>query len=211
MDKVWRLSYLSGFLFVPLILLCPLPSLAASGEEVRDWPCRSPLRERAPAEEIWGGPLPAPLPTQWRRDPTIRSVVEYAANPENRPDQGVRRIARFAETPAADRSAALLAVYAGLLEETDVLRGFLIEGIRQYVLRAKILQESVRRHAAALAALPEDGGASGSPKRHGLERARLTDARQLDDAMEEAEFLCLRYAYLDKKLRLLTEAIRETN
>jgi hypothetical protein len=30
----------------------------------------------------------------------------------------------------------------------------------------------------------------------------------MDDAIEEAEFLCHRYGYLDKKLRELTAAIR---
>jgi hypothetical protein len=30
----------------------------------------------------------------------------------------------------------------------------------------------------------------------------------MDDALEEAEFLCRRYAYLDEKLRRLTEAVR---
>jgi hypothetical protein len=30
----------------------------------------------------------------------------------------------------------------------------------------------------------------------------------MDDAMEEAEFLCRRYGYLDRKLRELTTAIR---
>jgi hypothetical protein len=30
----------------------------------------------------------------------------------------------------------------------------------------------------------------------------------MDDALEEAEFLCRRYAYLDRKLGQLTAAIR---
>jgi hypothetical protein len=34
------------------------------------------------------------------------------------------------------------------------------------------------------------------------------DARRMDDALEEAEFLCRRYGYLDKKLRELTASIR---
>ena len=34
------------------------------------------------------------------------------------------------------------------------------------------------------------------------------DARRMDDAIEEAEFLCHRYGYLDKKLRELTAGIR---
>lgn len=200
---------LSGIL---LPLLIPLLSgvTATAAEEVRDWPCRAPMQTSISAEQIWGGPLPGELPVDWREDPAVRQVVEYAGSPENRPARGASRIMRFAEQIDGDRDAAQLAVYAGLLEETRTLRGFLIEGIRQYVLRAKILQESVHSHEAAIAALSDDSSAESLRQRKGYEQARSQDLRQLDDSMEEAEFLCGRYSYLDKKLRLLTEAIRET-
>ena len=60
----------------------------------------------------------------------------------------------------------------------------------------------------SLAALPADGGAEVAEKRRGYSEARSWDARSMDDAMEEAEFLCHRYAYLDRKLRQLTRTVR---
>jgi hypothetical protein len=182
--------------------------VAAVAEEIRDWPCQLPLAERFAPEAVWGGPLPGVLPDGWRDDAAVAEVVEFAANPENPPSQGERRIAAFAAALGTDRQQQLLLVFAGVVERFDLLRGFLIEGVRDFVLRAKILREAVDRNEAAVAALPPDGGAEIEEQRRSYLDARFWDARNLDDALEEAEFLCHRYAYLDQKLRQLTEAVR---
>jgi hypothetical protein len=199
------------------VVLCRLlaPCLAIAGciapavaEEIRDWPCAQPLAERFAPETVWGGPLPMPLPDGWRYDAAVRAVVEFAANPENPPSQGARTIADFADDLGADRRQRLMLVFAGLLQRFDTLRGFVIEGVRDFVLRAKILREAVAQHNAALAALPTNGNPGVEEKRRGFEEARFWDARHLDDALEEAEFLCHRYAYLDEKLRRLANVVR---
>jgi hypothetical protein len=77
--------------------------------------------------------------------------------------------------------------------------------VRDFVLRAKILREAIDRNEAAVAALPTE--ASEEQRRAYLE-ARSWDAHRMEDALEEAEFLCRRYGYLDKKLRELTAGIR---
>jgi hypothetical protein len=181
---------------------------AVAAEEIRDWPCDTPLAERFGPTQVWGGDLPSPLPEGWRQDPGVREVVEFAANPENPPGQGARQIAAFAAPLGAEREQRLLLVFAGLLERFNLLRGFVIEGVRDFVLRAKILREAVAQNDAALAALPADGGARVEAQRQAYAGARSLDARSMDDAMEEAEFLCRRYGYLDRKLRELTAAIR---
>ena len=179
-----------------------------AAEEIRNWPCALPLAERFVAEDVWGGPLPAPLPDGSRDNAAAQEVVAFAANPENPPAQGEARIAAFAGRLGAGRQAALLDVFAGLLEEFNALRGYVIEGVRDFVVRAKILQEAIDKNEAALAALPTDGGAEVEQQRNGYLDARAFDARSQDDALEEAEFLCRRYAYLEEKLRHLADAIR---
>jgi hypothetical protein len=181
---------------------------AAAEEEIRDWPCRLPFAETSVPEALWGGPLPGMLPEGWREDAAVVEVVEFAANPENPPSEGEQKIAAFAQGLGGDRQRQLLLVFAGLLEQSDILRGFVIGGVRDFVLRAKILREAVERNEGAIAALPQDGGTAVQEQRKGYLEARLWDARQMDDALEEAEFLCHRYAYLDEKLRRLTEAVR---
>jgi hypothetical protein len=180
----------------------------ATTQDIRDWPCDSPLAERFDPVQIWGSPLPTPLPEGWRQNAAVREVVEFAANPENPPGQGARRITAFAASLGAEREERLLLVFAGLLDQFNLLRGFVIEGVRDFVLRAKILRDAVARNDAVLAALPADGGARVEAQRRAYVRARSLDARSMDDALEEAEFLCRRYGYLDKKLRELTAAIR---
>jgi hypothetical protein len=180
----------------------------AATQEIRDWPCDLPLAERFDPGQIWGRPLPTALPEGWRQNAAVREVVEFAANPENPPGQGAKRITAFAASLGAEREEQLMMVFAGLLDQFNLLRRFVIEGVRDFVLRAKILRDAVAQNDAALAALPADGGARVEAQRRAYAQARSLDARSMDDAMEEAEFLCRRYGYLDRKLRELTAAIR---
>jgi hypothetical protein len=156
-----------------------------------------------------GRPL-AGLPAEgWRQDPGVRQVVEFAANPENPPAQGAKQIVAFAAPLGADREERLLLLlFAGLLDRFDLLRGFVIDSVRDFVLRAKILRDAIAQNDAALAVLAAEGGTRAEAQRYAYRQARSLDARSMDDAMEEAEFLCLRYGYLDRKLRELTAAIR---
>jgi hypothetical protein len=177
----------------------------AAAQDIRDWPCDSPLVQRFDPVQIWGRPLPSPLPEGWRQNAGVREVVEFSANPEIPPRQGAKRITVFATALGAKREEQLMMVFAGLLERFNLLRGFVIEGVRDFVLRAKILRDAIDRNEAAVAALPR--GAR-EEQRQGYLEARSWDARRMDDALEEAEFLCRRYGYLDKKLRELTAGIR---
>jgi len=187
------------------VIACTAPARA---EEIRDWPCEQPLAQSFVAEEVWGGALPAPLPADWRSDAEAAKVVELAANPENRPTAGADAIERLAGRLGDERQETLLAVLAGLLQEFNTQRGYVVEGVRDFVVRAKILQEAIDENTTALAALSENGGAQVEQQRKGYREARAFDARSQDDALDEAEFLCRRYAYLDEKLRELTRAIR---
>ena len=199
-------AFLTG-MALTLAVVLHAPALQAE-EEIRNWPCEAPLADHFVPEDVWGGPLPQPLAENWRDDAEVRDVVEFAANPENPASQGERKIVAFAEGLDADREARLMGVYAGLLAEFDLLRSFVVDGIRDFVLRAKILNEAVEKNDAILASLPADGSAATAEQRKGYQQARFWDARNLDDALDEAEFLCHRYGYLERKLRTLTAALR---
>jgi hypothetical protein len=192
-------------LMVPSFWLVVLSIAPATAEKISDWPCDVPLAERFDPVHVWGSALPRPLAKRWRQDAAVREVVEFAANPENPPRQGAKRIAAFAAPLAAERDERLMMVFAGLLDQFNLLRGFVIEGVRDFVLRAKILRAAIHRNEAAVAALPAEAR---EEQRQDYLEARSWDARRMDDALEEAEFLCRRYGYLDKKLRELTARIR---
>ena len=185
--------------------LIVLGAAPAAAEEIRNWPCDAPLAERFDPVQVWGSPLPSSLPEGRRQDPGVREVVEFVANVENPPGQGAKRIAAFAAPLGAEREERLVLVFAGLLDQFNLLRRFVIEGVRDFVLRAKILREAIDRNETAVAALPTEAR---EEQRQGYLEARSWDARRMDDALDEAEFLCRRYGYLDRKLRELTAAIR---
>jgi len=179
----------------------------AAADEIRDWPCHRPYAERFAAEDIWGGRLPGPLPENWGADAGVREVVAFAANPENTPKQGGAEIRALADRLGPDRRPALLGVFAGLLNEFNSQRGIVIEGVRDLVVRAKIIREAVERDDAALAALPSEAGSEAEQQRKGHQEARFWNARNMDDALDDARFLCHRYGYLEEKLRRLSAAI----
>jgi hypothetical protein len=178
----------------------------AAAEEIRDWPCHQPYAEAFVPEDVWGGRLPGPLPRDWGADAGVRDVVAFAANPENTPNQGGAEIRALAERLGdGRRRPALLAVFAGLLEEFDTQREIVIEGVRDSVVRAKIIREAVEKDEAALAALPT--GSETEQQRKGHQEAHFWNARNMDDALDDARFLCHRYGYLEEKLRRLSAAI----
>jgi hypothetical protein len=203
---MWSQQHIRRLLRASAFGMALLGIAPATAEEISDWPCDAPFAERFDAVQVWGTALPRPLAEGWRRDAAVREVVEFAANPENPASQGAKQIAKFAAPlGGAEREERLMLVFAGLLDRFNLLRGFVIEGVRDFVLRAKILREAVDRNEAAAAALPAEAN---EEQRRGHLEAGAWDARRMDDAMEGAEFLCHRYGYLDKKLRELTAGIR---
>jgi hypothetical protein len=117
-------------------LMVVLGAAPAAAEEIRDWPCDAPLAESFDPVQVWGSPLPGSLPEGWRQDPGVRELVEFAANPENPPGQGAKQIVTFAAPLGAEREERLLLLFAGLLDQFNLLREFVIEGVRDLVLRA---------------------------------------------------------------------------
>jgi hypothetical protein len=58
--------------------------------------------------------------------------------------EGAKQIWPFAAQLGAGREERLL-LLAGLLDQFNLLRQFVIEGVRDFVLRAKILRDAVMR------------------------------------------------------------------
>jgi hypothetical protein len=125
-----------------VLLIIVLGAAPAAAEEIRDWPCDAPLTERFDPVLVWGSPLPNSLPEGWRQDPGVREVVGFAANPENPPGQGARQILAFSAPLGAEREERLL-LFAGMLDKFNLLREFALEGVRDFVLRAKVLRHAV--------------------------------------------------------------------
>ncbi len=172
-------------------------------QEIVNWPCNRPYAEALSAEVAWGG-APPQVDGDWHKDAAVSELVLHATNPEINPTLGRAAIAEFARNAGPDKDNALILAFHGMLEEMNIYYGIIITGIRNFTIRAKILEEAVAENDAALAALREDAAEA----REDIRVARMWNFRNMDDAEEEAEFQCHRMAYLEKKLGLLTEKLR---
>lgn len=196
---------------VPGLVLAALAafSLAATdawARTIENWPCRTPYAEEIPAASVWESPPKLRLAASWRDDDAVLKVVGYAVNPENNPERGKKAISALARKAGAGRDDVLVKVFTGLVEETNGYYRIVIAGIRNFIIKAKILAGAVDANDAEIRAL----GASEADKarRRDVKQARFWNFRNMDDAEEEAEFLCHRLSYLKKKLRRLAEHIR---
>lgn len=197
---------------VPYSLLAALTALALpvgvmAQEGVKDWPCKGQTSDPLMAAAFWGGPLPAGItPGAWENDPTVRALVVFATEPENAPDAGIARLREALPKLEPDKKAKLALVAAGMVERSNILRDFILEGVRNYTLQARILRSVLADNDKAIAALPKDETTAAT--RANLTRVRRSNFMRMDDAEEEAEFLCTRLEYVEKKLRRLTAAVK---
>lgn len=177
---------------------------------LKDWPCPEPRVDALAAEALYAKPLPAalPAPSAWQSDPEVKPVVEFAAAPENNPNLGAQRIAELASAAGPRKQEALMMALSGIVERTNALRGIIIDGIGDKVVKSRLLFEQVAANDRDLAAVPNDGTSAAAERRSALETARYWNNRYLGDAADDAELLCHRLAYTAKKAQALAGAIR---
>ncbi len=176
-------------------------STAEAKRKVKNWPCESSLTEDISAEAVWSPP-PA-LDPSWQEDEGVRTVVQYAVNPENPPSGGRDAIAEYAATLGPDKDKKLVQIFTGILEEMNTFHDIIVAGIRNFIIKAKVLESMVEENDAELNDPNVD-----EKRKADVKEARFWNFANMDDAEEEAEFLCTRYDYVEKKLSKLTEQIR---
>jgi hypothetical protein len=179
----------------------------AMAADVADWPCQQPMTGKLSVRDLGDG-LPAAPADDWRADARVSDVVKDATDPEYPAAHGAAEIESFARAVGADRDHAMALVLAGIVDETNNLRAILIDGIRDNVIRAKMLSDVVAENEAALAAISEAGSDADAKNREDIAQAKFWNVRSLNKAKDDAEFLCHRLAYLDKKTHQLADAIR---
>ena len=178
---------------------------------LKDWPCEEQRADTLSAEALYAKPLPGPLPAPgaWLSDAAVKSVVEFAAAPENNPDLGIERIGAYGKTPGVRKPEDMLLVLSGIVERTNTMRRFIIDGIGDKVVKSRLLAETVAQDERDIAAVPNDGTNAALERKKGLETARYWNSRALGDAADDAELLCHRLAYNAKKAQRLVDAIRD--
>lgn len=177
------------------------------GEE--DWPCHGKYRLEFSAGAVWPGPPLGPATAAWRDDPAVRRLAEELAAPETMREPARAKVAAFAAGLSGDpaRARRLALLFRGVVDELNLYRRFVLEGIVGSVARRRLAAGALARTEVELAGLPDDGSAQAAQRRKAIEERRFWQARAVDRAEGEAQFLCKRLTALEGKLGALARAI----
>ena len=167
-----------------------------------DWPCASSDTVELSIAAVYGRPVAAQA--DWQADPEVRALVNFAAAPENAPDQGSARLRDLGQAAGPNAPAKLLLALDGIMRRTNQLRAIVAYGIREKVEKSKLLADLLGDARRAETSLPADAPAG---ERAALEADRLAKARALGDNAEDVELLCHRFDYLERKARRLAGTI----
>ena len=166
---------------------CALAVAAAGPPADPDWPCMQRLVPTLTASTLWGG---HDATGDWHADPKVAAVVAAVAPRGVSAADGAARLEQFVATvPALDRAAVAAQVFAGLVDETNVERGQVIDRLRGIAQRQRTLIELTSRVTAELRALPADAPAA-----------------QRDEIVSRRGFLIREYEQIERTIRYACEA-----
>lgn len=142
----------------------------------------------------------------WQADLAVRALVDFVAAPENVPDAGRARIASFGTSAGAERRTSLELTLVGIVARTNEFRAIVAYGVREKVEKSKFLFDYLAEARRAIDSLP----ATATPEvRRTLEQDRLAKSHALGDNAEDAELLCHRLDYTERKAKRLADEIAE--
>lgn len=174
----------------------------------RDWPCHGVYREAFSAGAFWQGPPLVGALDAVRDAPEIKKLAESLAAPETSESEAGKLIADHAAAATeSTRSRQLALLFAGLLEEANLYRRFILEGIVGMMGRRRIAAAALAQSRLELEDLAGDPSAEAKATREALEQRRFWQKRALDKADGDARFLCNRLIALEGRLGVLSRAI----
>src|SRR6185312_17335278 len=125
-----------GAIAVFIALGLALPAAAAPGGNTageNDWPCEQRLVPVIAAATVWDGPSLDKI-GDWRSEPAVAALVQRISPRSVDEAAGSAAIAAFVKELPSDRAARerlVTLAFAGLLEETNRERGFVINRIKE--------------------------------------------------------------------------------
>ena len=142
-------------LSVALITLAAGAAYAVGGkDDGQDWPCiQRKVAKLAATDLQWQGP-PIEEAKGWRQDEAVAGIVKQLASRRVPLADAVKGLKAYAEKiPAAERSAKLTLVFAGMLETVNEVRTSVISGIERFNKRQKQRSTEIEAEGTKLAEL----------------------------------------------------------
>jgi hypothetical protein len=174
-----------------------------------DWPCHGRYRPAFSAGAFWQGPTLDGTAAELTRRPEARKLAERVVAPETNHEEAEALIGGFAADQAGEaaRGRALAVLFTGVLEEANLYRRFVLEGILGAVGRGRLAAAALAQSELALQGLAGDPSPAAAVERKALEQRRFWQHRAFERATGEARFLCHRLTALEGKLGNLARAI----
>lgn len=198
-------------------LLLPLmvaPSLRAGAQAATaaepDWPCVQRLVPSLSASAVWSGP-PPPTDESWRRVPQVSALVAEITPSTVQEAKGLRAIQDFvAPLDAQARREMLPMVIAGVLAETNQVRGQVIDRIRAFARRQRGLAETVQRLTEELDATSTrpGSGAEAAARRAEMEQHVFFATKTFQDAERTVRYMCEVPVRLDGRFGAYARALQ---
>jgi hypothetical protein len=208
-----------------LALFCLLPALPAfakgPAQSLPNWPCDTPVSGRLEPGMLWPGAAAQPADAL-HDDAAAQQLADFLAASENSPGRGEREIASFAEKNGPVKTDRALRIVSGVIDRGNVLRGILLDGIKEQVARSHMLADAIAADNAKIAAAESDDSSSGGlgdmmngqqqpaapPPAAVLKETLRQHVSQLESADDIAEGLCRRLVFDERKLRRLITALK---
>lgn len=174
-----------------------------------DWPCHGRYRETFSAGAFWQGPSLDGAAEALAGAPATRKLAETIAGLDVGRNEASTMIGDFAAALPDDggRGRSLALLFAATLDEVNLYRRFMLEGIVANIARQRIARDAMAQSEVALQELAGDTSAEAETRRKTLEHRRFWEGRAFEDAEEDAQFLCHRLTALEGKLGRLARAI----
>lgn len=174
-----------------------------------DWPCHGRYRPAFSTGAFWQGPPLDGMAVELGQRPETRKLAERLVAPETGQEEAEASIAGFAAKHPGEeaRGRALAVLFVGVIQEANLYRRFVLEGIVASVGRGRLAAEALAGSELAIQDLATKPSPSAEAERKALEQRRFWQQRAFEQASGGARFLCHRLTSLEGKLGRLARAI----
>jgi hypothetical protein len=164
-----------------------------------DWPCVQRLMPSLTASTYWTGPAPK---ADWHADPAISTLVAEIAPRTVPADAAVAKVNQFAAgLPADGKPDRLAELLAGLVEETNLQRGEIIDRLRGVARRQRKISDLV-------AGVTSDLSHETDPVKHDeMVQRRSFLLREFDSMQRTVRYACEAPVQLEARLGSLGRAL----
>ncbi len=183
---------------------------AARASDDDDWPCQQPLVPVIAAATVWDGPSIEHI-GDWRSEPAVAALVERISPRNVDEETGKAAIEDFIGKLPGDRAKRehlVTLAFAGLLEETNRERSFVINRIKELGERQQKVSALVARLTAEYDAIPPDAQGEQATRRADLARRRAYIAQTFEEVQRTMRYACETPMTLDARLGAYARALQ---